>query len=387
MPNSSMARVAILVDTSTGWGRRLIRGIISYARKHGPWRLWIDDRGQREPQQLPPGWVGEGIIARIATHTIHRHVVGRKVPVVNVSGIELDGVKLPRAATDMQAVGRLASNHFLDRGFRNFGYYGPQRLSYVAPHREAFASCLAAAGYPCAVYRPSPGLGPRSNWSALQDDLARWLVGLPKPIGIFTWGNRPGREVIYVCQRAGLLVPEQVAVLAGDDDELLGAACNPPLSGVMVASEQIGHTAAEMLDRLMRGKRLARQTVTIGPESITTRQSTDTLAIDDRDLAEAIRFIREHASEAIQVSDLVAKLAISRRHLERRFHEVLGRTPAAEIRRVHLERARELLAETNLAIPLVAQKSGFGSPEYLAYIFKKETGLSPRQYRTQVRGH
>ncbi len=387
MPSPASPRVAILVDTSTGWGRRLIRGIVGYARKHGPWRLWIDDWGQREPLRLPPGWVGEGIICRVADHAIYRHIRQQGVPAVNVSGIELAGVDLPRVATDMQAVARLASGHFLDRGFRNFAYYGPRRLSYVAPHREAFVQGLADAGHSCTVYRPSRGLGRQSRWPALQDDLARWLGGLPKPVGVFTWGNRAGREVAYVCQRTGLLVPEHVAVLAGDDDELLGAACSPPLSGVMVASEQIGHAAAEMLDQLIEGRQPEQRTITIGPKSIATRQSTDTLAIDDQELAQAIRFIREHASTAIRIDDIVAAVAISRRHLERRFQEVLGRTPATEIRRVHLERARELLAETDLPIPAVANKSGFGSPEYLAYVFKEELGLSPRNYRTRARGH
>lgn len=365
----------------------MIRGVIGYARKHGPWRLWVDDWGQRESLRLPPGWAGDGIVCRIADPAICRHVQQQRVPVVNVSGIELEGVDLPRVATDMHASAELASRHFLDRGFRSFAYYGPQRLSYVAPHREAFVQWLAQAGHACAVYRPSRGLGRRSQWPALQEDLGRWLATLPKPVGIFTWGNRAAREVIYVCRRTGLLVPENAAVLAGDDDELLGAACSPPLSGVMVASEQIGYTAAEMLDRLMQGKQLERPTVTIGPKSIATRQSTDTLAIEDQELAQAIRFIREHASVAIRIDDIVAAVAISRRHLERRFQEVLGRTPAAEIRRVHLERARELLAETDLPIPAVAAKSGFGSPEYLAYVFKEELGASPREYRSRVRGH
>ncbi|MDZ7617039.1 MAG: DNA-binding transcriptional regulator [Patescibacteria group bacterium] len=380
-------RVAVLVDTSTGWGRRLIRGVAGYARKHGPWRLWVDDWGQRESLRLPPGWTGEGILCRVADHAIYRHVRQQGVPVVNVSGIELKGVNLPRAATDMQAAARLAAAHFLDRGFRRFAYCGPYRLSYVAPHRDAFLQWLANEGHACEVYRPGRDLGRLAGWPARLDDLARWLCGLPKPVGVFTWGNCAAREVIYVCQRVGLLVPEHVAVLAGDDDELLGAACSPPLSGVMVASEQIGYTAAEMLDQLIRGKPLAEQTVTIGPKSIATRQSTDTLAIEDQELAQAIRFIREHASTAIRIDDIVAAVAISRRHLEASFQEVLGRTPAAEIRRVHLERARELLAETDLPIPSVALKSGFGSPEYLAYVFKEELGVSPRSYRTRIRGH
>ncbi len=386
MPKKTPPSVAVLVDTSTGWGRRLIRGIISYARKHGPWRLWIDDRGQNEPMHLPPGWVGDGIIARVSSHAIAKHIAAMGVPVVNISGIELRGVDFPRVTTDVHAAAKLAAKHFLDRGFRHFGYCGPQRLSYVDSHRHAFVEALRDAGYPCGVYRPGSGVTARDGWPVLQEDLARWLKEIPKPAGVFTWGNKRGREVIYACQRVGLLVPEHVAVLGGDDDDLLCSACSPPLSGTMVASEQIGHEGAAMLDQLMGGEKLLSEAIYIEPTGIVTRQSTDTLSIDDSDLALAIRFIREHASEPIQVEDILAEVAISRRHLERRFQELLGRTPAAEIRRVHLQRAKELLSHTDLSIPDVAAGSGFGSPEYLAYVFKQETGLSPLKYRTQIRG-
>jgi len=381
-----MRRVAILVDTSTGWGRRLIRGAISYARHHGPWNLWIDDCGQNEPLKLPRRWEGDGIIARVATTADARHVVGPGVPVVNGSGIRLKGVDFPRVTTDVQTGARLAADHFFDRGFRHFAYYGPQHMSYVEEHRQAFVDALAQRGFTCDVYQPSGRLRTSKNWSLLQDDLARWLVRLPNMVGVLTWANKGGREVIYACQRIGLLVPEHVAVLGGDDDDLLCFACSPPLSCTLVASEQIGYAGASLLDRLMSGKKPPALEVRVPPTGIVTRQSTDILAINDPELAQAVRFIREHASQPILVKDLLAELAISRRQLERRFREVLGRTPAMEIRLAHLQRAKELLAQTDWPIPRVAAASGFGSPEYMTYVFKQDTNLSPLKYRSQIRG-
>ena len=213
----------------------------------------------------------------------------------------------------------------------------------------------------------------------------QWLKPLPKPIGILTWTTNCGREVINACRKADLLIPEQIAVLAADEDELLCELCNPPLSGIALTSERIGYEAAATLDRLMKGRRPTENLILIEPTGVISRQSTDTLAIDDVDVAHTVAFIRNHAGDQIQVEDVLRNVAVSRSQLERRFQEILGRTPAAEIRRVHLERAKRLLEETDMTIPKIAFASGFGSREYLAYVFKFETGLTPREYRSRIR--
>ena len=206
-------------------------------------------------------------------------------------------------------------------------------------------------------------------------------------MAIVTWTTEQGRELIHACRRAELLVPEQVAVLAADNDELLCEACIPSLSGIALTSERIGYEAAALLDRLMRGGRARKRPILIAPTGVLARQSTDTLAVDDPDLARAVAFIRGHAADPIQVNDVLREVPVSRRWLERRFHEVLGRGPGEEIRRVRLQRAKLLLAQTDMAVPQVAEAAGFGSREYLAAAFKEQTGLTPRQYRrsTQAR--
>lgn len=386
MPRNQPPRVSILVDTSTGWGRRLIRGIAGYARKHGPWHLWVEGRGQDEPLRLPPGWVGEGIIARISDRAIARHLAAAGVPVVNISSIALKGIDFPRVATDLHAAGHMAAEYFLNRGLRNFAYVGLPRLSWVRQQYQGFSDRLKHAGHACSAHAPGPGITGSSGWLPQQRDLIRWLRELPKPVGILAWATRRGRELLDACRWAELLVPEQVAILGGDDDELLCEACSPSLSGLAVASEQIGHAAAELLDRLMRGVRPPQKPSLFPPAGVITRQSTETLAIEDADLARAIRYLREHAPEPITVDNVLREVPISRRKLERNFRRVLGRSPAEELRRLRLERAKELLARTDMPIPRVAAASGFGSPEYLAGVLKKDTGLTPLKYRSLARG-
>jgi len=386
MQSSKTPHVAVLVDTATGWGRRLVRGIVNYGRGRGPWYLWITSGGQQTPLWLPPGWSGDGIIARIGTRAAARHVAAAGVPVVNISAIEIPGVDFPRVATDLTAAGRMAAEHLLDRGFRRFAYYGLERRPFVERHYRGFARAVAGVCRQTPFYgvRFEVGAGARTTWLTRQSRLQAWLAGLAKPVAIVAWTTEQGRELIHACRRAGLLVPEHIAVLAADNDELLCEACVPSLSGIALTSERIGYEAAAVLDRLMRGGRAGKRPVLIAPTGVVTRQSTDTLAIDDPDLARAVAFIRGHATDPIGVRDVLREVPVSRRWLERRFHEVLGRGPGEEIRRLRLERAQLLLAQTDMSIPQVAQAAGFGSREYLAAAFKAKTALTPQEYRRSV---
>jgi LacI family transcriptional regulator len=379
--------VALLIDTSMGWGQRLIRGVINYAHQHGPWLLWVEPNTLEPEIHVPAGWQGHGIIARVASHSMARHIEGTGLPCVNISSIHLEGVTFPQVMADFRALARMAAEHLFDRGFRNFAYCGPQQRSLVQYHYDGFAEALRAAGCTCTPYRPGPKLTRRSaSWVAQQNDLIAWVKSLPKPVAVLTWFVQHGRDVISACRQAGVLVPEEVAVLASDDDPLLCDACLPPLSGIASSSELVGYQAAAMLDRLMRGEQPTKTPVLVEPAMIVSRQSTETLAIDDRHLAQAVAFIRSHAGEPIQVKDVLACVPFSRRQLEQEFRRVLGRSPAQEIRRAHLERAKRLLAETDLSIPHVADASGFNSPEHFSQTFKAHFGHSPLRYRTSLRG-
>jgi LacI family transcriptional regulator len=215
--------------------------------------------------------------------------------------------------------------------------------------------------------------------------MMQWLRSLPKPVGVVTWATQRGHEVIHACRLAGLLVPEEVAVLGADEDELICEMCTPPLSGVAITTERIGYEAAALLDRLMRGGRPPRRPILIEPTGVIGRQSTDTLAIDDIDLARAVAFIRNHATDPIGINEVLRAVPVSRSWLERRFKEVFDRTPGAEICRMRFEHAKRLLAETDMSVPDVAAASGYGSREYMASVFKSKIGLSPQKYRSHVR--
>lgn len=379
-------QVGLLVDTATDWGRRMIRGIARYAEQQGGWDIWLEQRCQHAPGRLPSGWRGAGIIARVADRAMARYLQAAPGAVVNVSTASIPGITFPTVAADLRAAARLAVEHLLNQGFRHFGYFAPLGISYVDIHYESFVQALAEAGHSCSLFTARRGAGPDVAWQKRQRDLQRWLDRLPKPVAILTWTSDRGREVLYACRALELHVPEQVAVLGGDEDSLLCETCNPPLSGVALTSERIGYEAAALLHRLLKGQRPPADPILIQPTRVVVRQSTDILAIDDHDLAHAIAFIRGRAGVPTQVSDVLRAVPVSRTWLERRFQQTLGRSPAEEIRRVHIERAKYLLVDTDLPVPEVAAASGFRSREYLAYAFKQTTGLTPREYRTRIRG-
>lgn len=373
--------VAILVDTSTGWGRRLVRGIHRYAAQHGPWHLWIEPRGRNERLRLPTGWDGEGVIARINSEKIAESLVDQAPNLVNISSIRLDNYKIATVTTDVFGAASLAFEHFYERGLRKFAYVGPLSAGYVLEHMTAFRSIVESKGFSCSTFDFVDDSMASQKWLRRRDAIGAWLHSLPMPIGVFSWGTNAAMQCLDVCRIHDISVPDDVSVLAGDDDELMCNLTTPPLSAVIVASEQIGYAAAEVLDEMMRGVRTAEKRQ-IPPLIVAARQSTEALAIEDPELLAAVAFIRRNCCSAITVGDVADAVPVGRRTLERKFQDAFGHTPLEEIRRLRLMRVRELLIQTDLPISKIAEKAGFGTPEYMTTIFKAEFGITPFRFRS-----
>lgn len=219
----------------------------------------------------------------------------------------------------------------------------------------------------------------------MDDGVRRWLMSLPRPIAIFASNDVPARELAEICRLVGLHVPEDVALLGVDDDKLECGLAFPPLSSVAIPSERVGFEAAQMLSRLMSGHRVACDRITLPPESIVVRQSSDIVAVEDPDVGRALRYIRQHATKQIGVEDVLREVAVSRRKFERDFQRIIHRTIFAEIRRIRIEKTQRLLATTDLSMPAIAAQSGFEGARRLAVIFGQTTGMTPTEYRSRYR--
>ena len=378
-------RVAALVDTASTWGRGIITGIRNYSRTQRDWSLFVEVRDMNSPVVVPQGWHGEGIIARVSTPELALYLRSLQIPIVNVSGIQMEGLDIPRVSNDVEEAARMGVDYFLSRGYKNFAYLSLSGLSYIANQRQAFVEATTAAGLNCAFHSVEVNEGFQSaDWNLKLDQLGIWLQSLPKPVCIFSWSG--GREVIHACRQIGLRVPEEVAFLSGTEDELL-CECSPiPISSVQAACQQIGYESAALLDKLMHGAVAPTETRFIPPLRVITRQSTDTTAISDPALISAIEFIRKNATQPIQVNEVATHVGLSRRVLERRFKNTLECTPAYYIAAARIALIKEILVETDLSIGEVAEKCGFATTEYMCYVFRTEVGTTPLRYRRESRG-
>ena len=379
--------VALLVESSRAYGRGLLHGIAEYVRLHGPWSIYLAERGLGDaPSAWLQGWSGDGIIARIENRKIARVVRDLQVPAVDLRGLLTD-LGVPRIVTDDAEVARLAVGHLRERGFRHLAFCGFVGADYSDNRSEAFARLVEGAGFTCHIYRaesPSHSLGTealeQSGWAA-QDEVAHWIEELPKPVGLMACNDIRAQQVLTACRVIGVAVPDEVAVLGVDNDDVLCDLSDPPLSSIIPDTRRIGFEAASLLERMMRGEIVPEDPIAIPPLGVLTRRSTDVLAIDDRAISGAVRFIREHACDGITVEDVLAELPLSRSVFERRFVKIFGLTPKAEILRTQLDRVKRLLAETDLPLKQIASKTGFLHPEYLSAAFKERTGQTPGQYR------
>ena len=377
-------KIALLIETSNAYARGLLGGIQAYIREHRPWSVYLDEqsRGDQPPRWLKK-WKGDGVIARIENPAIAKAIAALGVPAVDLSAGRLLP-ELPMLEIDEAAVGRMAAEHFLERGFRHFAWCGDNRFVWSKLRGDAYAAALAEAGHAVASWQAPAGV-PADDEDAGLEAIGRWLLELPRPVAVFTCYDIRGREVLDACRRFSIPVPDEVAVLGIDNDELLCNLAFPPLSSIVPNARRTGYEAAARLERLMAGETDTVSATLIPPTGIVTRQSTDVLAVEDRNVARAVRYIREHACEGICVDDVVSHAALSRRLLETRFKKLLGRSPHDEITRVQLRRVKELLAETDLPLAEIADRTGFRYVEYLSAVFKNKTGVPPGHYRSQHR--
>lgn len=384
MPDVS-PRVAVLVDTSNEWGRRLVKGVSSYAIKHGPWKLWVNPTGQ---VSLPSNWNGAGVIAPLESAADVQRLSRPNRAIVNVSAESFADFKIPTVTSNVETVAELSLSHFNQRGLKNYAFVGPLQRPCVRRQASAFQKQVRDSGFNCEFFDCVFDSNVVEGWGERRQNLVNWLSKLPKPTGIFTWNTISAIDIVDACSNNGMSVPDDISVLAGDDDTLLCNTTSPTLSGILTASEQIGFAAAKRLDAMLNPQlngQAPGSVELIDPIMINSRQSTDSLAINDPDLLSAVRFIRMNACCGITVQEVADSVPIGRRSLERKFKECFGRTPLDEIQRLRLGRVRELLVQTDLPISKIAKDAGFGTPEYMTTMFKCRFGLTPLKFRSQSR--
>jgi LacI family transcriptional regulator len=373
-------QVALLIETSKSYGCGLLRGVSKYVRAHRGWSIVVNERSLNEP---PPPWLKraefDGILLRTNRPEVAKAAKNAARAVINLG--ELNLTDLPFVHTNDQAASEMAANHLIERGFRSFAYAGLSGNSWSVLRRDEFVRVLKEAGFGCEVFEfdaPGPGGLTETQASAR---MQKWIRSLNKPTGLMACYDVMGLRVLEACRALSIAVPQEVAVVGVDNDQLLCELASPPLSSVSHSLEQIGYRASEMLTAMMSGESIASKREMIPPSRIVVRQSSDLIAVDDPVVAQALSLMQKNAADGINVEQILQLLPVSQASLSRRFRKALGRSPKAEILRLRLERVKQLLAETDLKLSAISTMAGFTHPEHMAAIFKQKTGQCPSEYR------
>ncbi|WP_165228928.1 AraC family transcriptional regulator [Aquisphaera insulae] len=380
-----VSRIGLVFGFGLDYCRDILRGIKGFAESRPDWSFATVAPEPRALEVFRSARV-DGLIAHVANRALADAIERLGRPAVNVSGV-LPELPFPRVMTDHREAGRLAARHLLDCGLRQFGFVGYPDHAFSIGREEGFREELAGAGFSASALRQRVPWrrDPTGLWS-WNEALPLWLASLPRPVGILASHDPQGVQVSEACRQAGLKVPDDVAIVGVDDDDLLCELARPSLSSVALPSERIGREAAALLERLLDGAPPPAEPILLPPLGVVARQSSDILAIPDPEVAAAVRFIRDQGGRPLRVDDVLRAVPASRRGLERRFRKVLRRGIWEEIRRVQVDRGKALLSGTDLPMSEIARRAGFTDGRMLSVVFRQETGQTPTEFRRRHRG-
>jgi LacI family transcriptional regulator len=365
----------------------LIDGVLQYARENGCRWTFIT-----APESLSLSILdlqnrcGDGVIAALNTPEEIECAKRINRPMVNISSATAES-PVPRVNIDNRLLGEMAADHLIQRGFSNFAYYGLTRVGYSQLRQEGFETRLQAAGFRCTTLLAEPTFGLQElHWQEQHQALAEWLRSLAPPVALFAVSDYRARQVLDVCREIGITVPQDVAVLGVDNEEVICQHIQPQLSSIARNDQLEGYQAAAVLHRLLQGQE-ASEFTSVPPAGIVERESTRVIAVSDSRIREAINYIFKHIEHPFGVQELAIHVGVSRRWLEYSFRETVGESPYKYIRRQQLEHARRLLGENpSTKIYQIAQRTGFNSAKRFMTAFRQSFGMSPREYRRSVHG-
>lgn len=379
--------VLTLIETSEAYGQRLLRGIMKYSYLHGPWTFHtgipLYRRVQIKTRTRAIDLGCQGVITYIPNSKGANPDIISELPAI----VFHDTTTVPAldsrisTSSDYTATGKMGAEYLLNRGFRLFAYCGFRGKSWSDLRGKSFAKEIAQAGF--VTYCNNPPTFPQKQGYREISTLADWLKSLPKPIGLMACNDDRAQQVIKACYSEDIYVPDEIAVLGVDNDDLICGLTNPALSSIALGAEKAGYEAAQILDRLMKKQKVGEHTIVIEPTHVVTRQSTEILATEDREVADAIRFIRLNSDNTIQVNDVVNETGLSRTSLSERFIRSVGHSIHKEIKRVRTEKIIKYILESDMSITQMAIKMGYRDVDHISRYFKQEKGVSPQAFRSK----
>ena len=376
----------------------IMTGITEYTHKKGNWQLIIWPDNSRESLSFLKQRGCKGAFVSTQTARQAKELLQLGIPVIAISTLQ-NMFSLPFISANSKEVAELACEYFLKKKFKNFAFFGLTQAKWSRERMEYFSVYLAQAGYETHVFKKEqiPITNDVTSFAKLwidttltqrQQELVKWLKQLPKPIAILASCDILACHLSNAVKEADLSIPNEIAILGVDNDQTMCNICDPPLSSIALNYKKAGYNAAKLLKRIISGQTSMRgQRIDIQPTHVETRGSTDIFAIDDPDVVQALKYIKQNSNKPLQVNEVASHVYISKRSLQSKFQKTLGRSIHEEIVQAHLEIAKAMLVETNLPIDEIASRSGFHYTSNMRRAFKQFTGLLPQKYRQQRRPH
>ncbi|MBA3928798.1 LacI family transcriptional regulator [Pseudoxanthomonas japonensis] len=384
-------RIALLFNANKVYDRQIMTGIGNYLKStRVVWDLFMEEDFRSRTIDIRQ-WLGDGIIADFDDPSVEEALSGLPIPVVAVGGSYADEsrypARIPYIATDNGELVRLAYDHLIKQGLCHFAFYGLPPLAgnrWAQEREQAYEQATGADGIASITYRGSPTSA--GGWGRAQEDLIAWMHSLPKPIGIIAVTDARARQLLQACIAADIPVPEQVAIVGIDNDQMVQLLSRIPLTSVIQGAEEMGHRAAQTLHQMLRGGDLSCTRIVVPPVGLSVHASSRHQPLKSPHVMRACHYIRQYVHLGIKSEQVAQYVGISRTVLEEHFKRELNKSVHDMILEHKLEMARGMLEDASIPLADVAVRSGFTSLQYMYAVFRREYNCTPRELAKMPRG-
>lgn len=380
-----MNKIILLIDNSEQYGRSLLKGIVRYSKEKGPWLFCRMPLFYRETLKMKgiikfaKDWGAQGIIGQLYND--------KGIEMALKAGLHLIGedfkerfAEIPNITGGYHEAGRMGAEYFLQKGFKNFAFYGYTNIVWSRERLEGFEGYLNLKGYKVNNFDQTQMPG-RGLWYYKPSELSEWLKSLPKPVAIMACDDDKAQHITEACNQAGIHIPEEVAVLGVDNDEMTCNLSDPPISSIHLDTERGGYEAAKLMDKLIKKEVTKYSDILVKPTHIVTRQSTDIISASDQYMAKALKYIHLNIDNDIRVADVLKEVPLCRRSFEKRFKDTTGKGVYQYVLSLRMQKIAEKLLETDKPVNEIAFEVGINMSNNISRQFKQIKGCTPSEYR------
>lgn len=382
-----MAKILLLTDFSSGYSRNLLKGIVRYSKEVGNWsfqRMPLYYRmlyGENGVVEWAKKWQADAIIAQLTDVNIEL-LNDLNIPII-VQNYRDRNKAVSNLTGDYFNTGVMAAKFFLNRGYRNFAFYGFKGAIWSRERADGYSHEIEKQGYKLAVLENDNK--DKEEWSYNHTVLGNWLQSLPKPVALFACDDHFALQISETCNVHNINVPDDIAILGVDNDDLLCNISDPPLSSIVLDVENGGYNAGKLLHQLITKEITEPFNIVVNPLIIERRKSTEKYAVSDKNIRTILNYIEKNYANHLSVEELVKQVPLSRRVLEKKFKEETGESLYQYIQNYRIDQFTRLLITTDYSLFEAALQSGFENYKNVSRVFRKYKSLSPAEYRKRYK--